>query len=523
MSIRYTNDDILWAKQQSNQSILYPSNYWNDKTGQITVSNPNIPYYTNIIENFQNINVEELLTPNTASLVIDNSVLEIVNSSQSTYGGKIILPDSTLNVLTQLNMNGKNYANEIEIDVSDLNVLPVLNDNIQPITSNGVYEIADTDNNPEDLEIEKVDNRRSITKLNLIKKNDLDLDRDIIMTTKDDAKPIQIGQFTVDVKPNLQGVRVVHNEEIVNRDRPLPITPSSGYDGLSMVQVDQIKLVPGTTNSLGPIDTITTNGTHIISRPVGSGALGFLGDVKVEVNVEGENIPTLESVNYTSNVNGVVTIEPPQGSDGISSVLLTTAVQPKLTSVSRKFTSNDTYTIRLDDSTYDGISSVNVEVDVPQYREMILTQYAYPSTLAPDGYYEQEFKYMSHGPMETRFTTVNLINGNIYCYVHYPSEQIRKYQVLFLYNNDENNHEISTDVMNNLGFSTITPDLNPYAGEIYWQNESSINTSNLIKLLLQNNASYIEFKLTQHPGYSWLYCYCIQLNADNITIEKRNE
>ena len=182
------------------------------------------------------------------------------------------------------------------------------------------------------------------------------------MTTKDDPKPIQIGQFTVNVQPNLEVVQV-HNDEIVNRDSPLQVTPSSSaYDGLSRVQVDQIKLIPGTTNSLGPIDTITTNGTHIISRPIGSGALGFLGDVKVEVSVDGENIPTLQSVDYTSNVNGTVTIKPPQGADGISSVLLTTNVQPKLTSLSRTYTSNDTYTIRLDDTTYDGISSVNVEV-----------------------------------------------------------------------------------------------------------------------------------------------------------------
>lgn len=137
--------------------------------------------------------------------------------------------------------------------------------------------------------------------------------------------PISIGQFVVNVQPNLENKTVtveeqldtttssdniiitaddnydglrqvtverilldtttVSNDQILNKDSPIQLNPTGNYVGFSRVQIDPIKLVPGTTSYDGPIEYISNNGNYTITRPVGSGAIGFLGDVMVGIQV----------------------------------------------------------------------------------------------------------------------------------------------------------------------------------------------------------------------------------------------
>ncbi|ORX76041.1 hypothetical protein BCR32DRAFT_284619 [Anaeromyces robustus] len=165
--------------------------------------------------------------------------------------------------------------------------------------------------------------------------------------------------LTTNVSPNLEDVIYVRNEDIINKDAPIQITPSSGYDGLSRVQVNPVKLESYAQR------TITTNGTHTLSPDtLGGLKLGFLGDVTVDVNVT----PTmnLETKQLSIRNNGSMTIVPDTGYDGISSVQLGISVLPNLTNVSRTYTTNGTYTIQLDTTQYDGIDTATVNVNVPQ-------------------------------------------------------------------------------------------------------------------------------------------------------------
>ena len=46
LAITYTNQDIINAQQNTNKSLLYPSDYWNDKIAQISIQKPNLNYFT---------------------------------------------------------------------------------------------------------------------------------------------------------------------------------------------------------------------------------------------------------------------------------------------------------------------------------------------------------------------------------------------------------------------------------------------------------------------------------------------
>lgn len=90
---------------------------------------------------------------------------------------------------------------------------------------------------------------------------------------------------------NLQSNKTVQQNDYINQNSNIVVTPDSGYDGLQQVTVEPIKLDTASYN------TITSNGVTTIYPSTGS--RGFLGSIAVDVNVPTPT-PTVEvpQVNY---------------------------------------------------------------------------------------------------------------------------------------------------------------------------------------------------------------------------------
>lgn len=171
----------------------------------------------------------------------------------------------------------------------------------------------------------------------------------------------------VNVQPPLEEKSVTENGEV---------TPSAGKYGLSKVTV-AVPLPSGTVqiNENGTANVkdyeyaevdvqpnlevkpvvVSANGTRDITPDTGYDGLS---KVELEVDVQ----PDLEAKQVSVTANGTQTVTPTSGKDGLSSVEITTNVQPTLQS--KNVTSNGTVT---PDEGYDGLSSVGV--NVPSYPE----------------------------------------------------------------------------------------------------------------------------------------------------------
>ena len=391
MAITYTNDDIEYAKEQPNKSLLYPNSYWDNKQNQVSVEKPNLQYFTGIVNNFNNIDTTEI-TPNGATLSISP---EAVDLAKNEHDGIIVLPSTDFNELCEFEVdNNKNYATSVYVDVNDIspdqvstnpavvnltdemvniakntantdgiitfgdggefdqlgdftkvndnynymttldiNVrnltteVPSLNANIPPIMSNGVYEIADVDQNPDDLEIEPVNTHN--TNINNNKK-ELTLKKVNEKEMRDRA-PINIGTFTVNVPSDVNNVEDVliegtgryyidtynyeNNTEYsgfgsvnvklnIAEPEPQEMTTSSENDykqstNITKCIVDKSVEVPAGFEAQGDVTvstkllkdyTINNNGEYDILNKRGQLDSDVIGFKKVTVNVPNETV-----------------------------------------------------------------------------------------------------------------------------------------------------------------------------------------------------------------------------------------
>lgn len=350
---------------------MFPDAYWNDKADQITIQKPNLNYYTKVVTNIENVNPEALINDNNATLrITPEAVLDAIDRTN----GIINLPNDIYEVSTEFNRNGKNYETTLSIDVSTLDPeapaeVPQLNPATTNIVANGVYEVADTDNNPEDMEITQVSNNRS---LNITKIDSSEKAEEAGSLIKEKVRGVNIGRFTVDVpQPKIQNSKTVtidHNYDsipyslipdgdneairqaniIVNVPQnaniqdsktvsidqnydivPYSVNPDSGYDAFRhlnvFVDVPEVKLDEIVER------TITSNGNYIIrptpATPQNPEASQGIKGADIRVNVELNN-NLYYDFNPIFTSNGTHDITPPAGYDGFGSVAVTVNVPP---------------------------------------------------------------------------------------------------------------------------------------------------------------------------------------------------
>lgn len=189
--------------------------------------------------------------------------------------------------MTNFNRLNKNYETSIKIDVNSLTgnfEIPNLNPQTTNITENGTYEIADTDNNPQDMEIERVDNNRV---LNLNKVKDGESLRD---------GSISLGRFNVNV-PILQRYTNLIKSDSSSYDNPTPEARDFVLIQNRKTPPENYKGVYETTNSTALISkTINSNGEYLIKdddyyNDLGQNQ-GVIGWWKVNVNVPPQQVIT---------------------------------------------------------------------------------------------------------------------------------------------------------------------------------------------------------------------------------------
>lgn len=137
------------------------------------------------------------------------------------------------------------------------------------------------------------------------------------------------------------------------------ITPDTGYQGMTLVHLDNMIRIP--SPDLSPLETtITTNTTIHCTPPTNKD--GF-SDATIITNV----LPNLTSITTTLTTNTTLTINTPTGFDGISLVNIETDIpipNTELTTITDTITTNTTLTYTPPDG-YIGLASLNLTVDVP--------------------------------------------------------------------------------------------------------------------------------------------------------------
>lgn len=147
---------------------------------------------------------------------------------------------------------------------------------------------------------------------------------------------------------------------------------------------------------------ITENGITLVEPDRGYNAMTT---VEITTNVN----PTLESKSIENTENGTVIITPSTGNYGLSSVEITTNVNPPLESKTIEFTENGTATITPTEGKY-GLSSVEVTVNTPYIPDLEkdVNFFDYDGTLI-EAYTKEEFLALNELP--TVPTHARLSNG----------------------------------------------------------------------------------------------------------------
>ena len=219
--------------------------------------------------------------------------------------------------------------------VIDVNVpIPQMNPNENVIRNNGVFNLVDNDNNPDDIEIEQeinpnIQNRSTLIKkgktvksFKLEKQEENEENDSSDGNNKTRSTNISLGQIVVNVPTNLS----IQNEKsfTLNDSGTFTVKPDQGYDGIGEVIVNNNALDSNKTFQLkkeNANETFTDPNTgqvlleHIINPSSGNYAMKT-----VSVSTQTQNKEVF------INSEGTITIEPDQGYLGLNQVTINTTV-----------------------------------------------------------------------------------------------------------------------------------------------------------------------------------------------------
>lgn len=326
----------------------------------------------------------ESITPNTATLTIDDSVLNVIRNNPL-YNGILTLPDRDLNTLTLFNTNGKNYATALEIDLSNV-TLPNLKKGII-INQQGEWNVVNNDGNNDDIEFEK-DN--TPTPQLLLRKKD-PLLRDDPM--EDDSETI-LGSFIVNIPAPKINSPTTNNGFYKFNNNWNALTEGSSEDHDLIIQV------PNTTETL----TATQN-NHTYTPTQGN-----VGFSSVTVEVPQPSVESTKTVTITENKT--TTITPSSGYDSIGQLEIITNIPSDVNNQTlATITSNGTYT---PDADYSGFNSFTVNVPQPsiQQNKSITLNSNSTVTINPDNNYDALGQITITTEVPTTDTVINNQNVN---------------------------------------------------------------------------------------------------------------
>ena len=326
----------------------------------------------------------ESITPNTATLTIDDSVLNVIRNNPL-YHGILTLPDRDLNTLTLFNTNGKNYATALEIDLSNV-TLPRLKDGTI-LDKRGEYDVVNNDGNNDDIEFEKVN---TPTPQLFLRKRD-PLLRDDPM--ENDSETI-LGSFIVNIPPPKINSPTTNNGFYKFNDNWNALTEGSSEDHDLIIQV------PNTTEML----TATQN-NHTYTPTQGN-----VGFSSVTVEVPQPSVESTQTVNITENKTTIVT--PSSGYDSIGQLEIITNIPSDVNNQTlATIIENGTYT---PDANYSGFNSFTVSVPQPSIqsnKQITLTNNS-TVTIRPDNNYDALDEITITTNVPTTDTTINNQNVN---------------------------------------------------------------------------------------------------------------
>lgn len=333
--------------------------------------------------NNYDLNIKIKPESNTATLTIDDTVLNIIRNNPL-YHGILTLPDRDLNTVTLFNTNGKDYATALEIDLSNVTLPRLKNGTI--LDKRGEYDVVNNDGNNDDIEFEKVN---TPTPQLLLRKKDPLLDDPM----EDDTETI-LGSFIVDIPPPKINSPTTNNGFYKFNDNWNALTEGSSEDHDLIIQV------PNTTETL----TATQN-NHTYTPTQGN--VGF-SSVTVEVPQ-----PSVEPTqNITITENKTTTITPSSGFDSIGQLKIVTEVPSQVNNQNlATITENGTYT---PDANYSGFNSFTVSVPQPSIqsnKQVTLTNNS-TVTIRPDNNYDALDKITITTNVPTTDTTINNQNVN---------------------------------------------------------------------------------------------------------------
>lgn len=328
----------------------------------------------------------ESITPNTATLTIDDSVLNVIRTNPL-YNGILTLPDRDLNTLTLFNTNGKNYATALEIDLSNVTLPNMKRGTV--ITKNAIYDVVNNDGNNDDIEFEE-QNTPTPTPHLLIKKRD-PLLRDDPM---EDDSEVNLGSFTVNIPPPKINSPTTNNGFYKFNDNWNALTEGSSEDHDLIIQV------PNTTETL----TATQN-NHTYTPTQGN-----VGFSSVTVEVPQPSVESTKTVTITENTT--TTITPSSNYDSIGQLEIITNIPSDVNNQTlTTITSNGTYT---PNANYSGFNSFTVSVPQPSIqsnKQITLTNNS-TVTINPDTNYDALGQITITTDVPTTDTVINNQNVN---------------------------------------------------------------------------------------------------------------
>lgn len=337
--------------------------------------------------NNYDLNIKIKPESNTATLTIDDTVLNIIRNNPL-YHGILTLPDRDLNAVTLFNTNGKDYATALEIDLSNVTLPNMKSGTV--ITKNAIYDVVNNDGNNDDIEFEE-QNTPTPTPHLLLKKRD-PLLRDDPM---EDDSEVNLGSFTVNVPPPKINSPTTNNGFYKFNDNWNALTEGSSEDHDIIIQV------PNTTETL----TATQNNhTYTPSQ-------GNVGFSSVTVEVPQPSVESTKTVTITENKT--ITITPSSNYDSIGQLeIITNIPSDVINQTLATITSNGTYTPGVN---YSGFNSFTVNVPQPSIqsnKQITLTNNNSTVTIRPDNNYDALDEITITTNVPTTDTTINNQNVN---------------------------------------------------------------------------------------------------------------
>lgn len=327
------------------------------------------------------------LEKNTATLKLNDSVINMVRRQGSLFNGKITLPNPVFDILTDFENNNKDYATEIEIDVNSLTLPNMKSGTV--ITKNAIYDVVNNDGNNDDIEFEE-QNTPTPTPQLILKKRD-PLLRDDPM---EDDSEVNLGSFTVNIPPPKINTPTTNNGFYKFNNDWNALTEGSSEDHDLIIQV------PNTTETL----TVTQNNQTYTPT---QGNIGFRS---VAVQVPEPSVETTKTVNITENKT--TTITPSDNYNSIGQLEIITNIPSQVNNQNlTTITENGTYT---PNSGYSGFNSFTVSVPQPsiQQNKSITLNSNSTVTIRPDNNYDALDEITITTEVPTTDTVINNQNVN---------------------------------------------------------------------------------------------------------------